>query len=203
MNTNNDKIFNTDPLLNDISIVLCKGLNELFKDFLLEHQLYKQTHLGVLKLINNNNRFSNQEESKEEKSLSNQFKELEYNFDKKLEALVHLMNASILDLKHMVQKNNNEIDLLKNHLKRDNNIDLIEEKENIILKIEPIEKQHSFKNEVVKVEKKEVVYMFDESNNINWTDVKEEEEEEQVQEVKEEEEEQEEEEEKDEEEEED
>jgi hypothetical protein len=111
MNYNNkENTFNTDPLLKEVNIVLCKGLNEICKDFLLEHQLYKNTHFGVLNLINNNNNncFSNLE-FKEENSLSNQRQELEFNFDKKLETFVHLTNSLIIDLKQVVENNTKEI----------------------------------------------------------------------------------------------
>ena len=202
MNTNNEKIFNTEPLLNDISIVLCKGLNDLFKDFLFEHQLYKQTHIGVMKLVNNNNnnnnRFSNQEEekqqeskqqeskqqeSKEEINLSRQWKEFEYNYSIKFQALVHLTNSSLNDLKQIVENNSKEINELKNYIKQEKVTEDIEEKENIVLKIE--EQPLSTKNIVIKIEKGleedvkviKTVYKFDESNNII---VEEEEEEEEV-----------------------
>ena len=168
-NSNNDKIFDVEPLLMDIKNVLNSGLTQLFKDFLLEHQLYKQTHLGVLNLINNNNLLNHR--IIPENSISSHCNDIENKLNCKLESLIRLTNSSIHDLKQIVENNTMEISLLKNLIKGDLiNKDLVE-KENIILKMEPIEKKNSFKDIKIKVEKIEVkvnnpMYSFDESNNI-------------------------------------
>ena len=55
MSSIHDKVFNTEPLINDINLILNKGLNEVFKEFLNDYQLYKNTYDGLIKLTSNLN----------------------------------------------------------------------------------------------------------------------------------------------------
>ena len=47
------KIFDTEPLLADITKVVSVGLHKLLKDFIHNHEIYKKTHESVLRIASN------------------------------------------------------------------------------------------------------------------------------------------------------
>ena len=46
--TNNK--FDVDSLLNEVNLVIQKGMNHLLKDFIQKYKIYEETHKGVLNL---------------------------------------------------------------------------------------------------------------------------------------------------------
>jgi len=195
-NSIQDKVFNTEPLLNDINKIINKGLNEVFKDFLDEYKLYKKTYEGLLKLTSNLNPHNNNDDDDDDITVEEPFKKnlnFECIIEKKVEKISKelnnklelFMNANykltsdlILKVENCVNevksiKNIKDYDLTVVKIKEEPNVS---EKENIVLKIE---------ENSVKSEEDEEEVEVEEELELEEEEVKEEEEELEVEEVEE------------------
>ena len=157
----NNNEFNTEPLLNEINNVLSKGLTEIFKNFINEHKLYKETYQGLMKLAgieknglvingyNDTNSYLNQQkkdDSQIEEIIKNKVDQISSKLNDKLDEFIkyNLELTSILISK--IDNCNSEIQLLKNPI-----IDLTNVDVDVQIKQEPVEKE----NIVLKIEEEE------------------------------------------------
>ena len=161
-----DKVFNTEPLFNDISLILNKGLNEVFKDFLDEYKLYKKTYEGLLKLTSNLNSHLYDDITVEEpfkKKLNleciieEKVEKISKELNNKLELFMNANYKLTSDLILKVENCMNEVKSIKNVKEFDLTVvkikeePIVYEKENIVLKIE----ENSVKSEELEEDEQE------------------------------------------------
>jgi hypothetical protein len=143
-----EQSYNTEPLLKDLHNVICKGLNQIMKDYITDHQLYKETYESVLKIAgiqkqtNVITKQSFDEDSKTIKQsiaemtqemVQHEVQKLGHSLERKMDEFTKNNNLIIVALIKKIENLKNEILELKQTSIAN---DTTTEKENIVLKME-------------------------------------------------------------------
>ena len=124
MTLNNELLFNTEPLLNEVNKVICKGLGEILQNFMNEYKQYKETHEGVLKLISSKTCEKVQEKETNnnqiEQIIQNKVDELSIDINNKLKEMMkcnYVLNTKLITCLNpfltKIENCVNELNLLK------------------------------------------------------------------------------------------
>jgi hypothetical protein len=143
-----EQSYNTEPLLKDLHNVICKGLNQIMKDYITDHQLYKETYESVLKIAgiqkqtNVITKQSFDEDNKTikqsiaemtEEMVQHEVQKLGNSLERKMDEFTKNNNLIIVALIKKIENLKNEILELKQTSIAN---DTTTEKENIVLKME-------------------------------------------------------------------
>ena len=151
-----NKIFNIEPLLLAVENAVSTGLIQLMKDFISDHQLFKETHESVLKIagvqkkeiihastsveeddlhVNDEKTIKQSIAEMTQEMVQNEVQKLAHSFDQKINELTKNQSIMFSELISKIEDLKKDFISIKQSSKEENAV-IIPEKENIVLNIE-------------------------------------------------------------------